>query len=160
MFRPFLIHSCFNPTSDYQTWKTQRRPENCRCKFRVSRDEANYWMGEGVIQHMIVGWTLLGEKPSPTYSENVFCFTNRASKTPRVMTVEKANIERAYIDGQESEIERIEVWGELAQEVWTALIVPYRPDPFYGRTLLFSSTENRTSVGIDRAGVPSDDTEI
>jgi hypothetical protein len=156
MLRPYLVHSCVNPTTSYQVWKTQQRPAKCRCKFRVSFDEAQYWLGEGVIQRKIVGWTTLGEKPTPTYSENVFCFTNRSAKTPRVMTIEKANIERAFINDVEHEKERIEIWGELARQIIFDLIVPERPDPFYGRTLIFSSVDQRTSVGINVPEVPRD----
>jgi len=166
--RPYLVHSCVNPTTSYQVWKTQQRPTKCRCKFRVSFDEAQYWLGEGVIQPKIVGWNLFGEKPTPTYSENVYCFTNRSAKTPRVMTVEKANIQRAYnstarlsapnpLNGQRewigeegaNERERIEIWGELARGIIFDLIVPERDDPFRGRTLIFSSTDQRTSVGVN-----------
>jgi hypothetical protein len=53
-----------------------------------------------------------------------------AQKTPRVMTIEKANIQRAYIDKNEEEIKRIEIWGELARELIGELTSTYWPEPF------------------------------
>jgi hypothetical protein len=136
-------------------WKTQKRPTKCRCKFRVSREEADYWLGEGVIQHKVVGWTTLGERPSPTYSETQFCFTNRAAKTPRVATIEEDHIERAYVEGHQWAIDRINEWGLLARQVVYDLIVPERYDPFEGRCMFLNISDDRTSVGVNVDKIPN-----
>lgn len=67
-----------------------------------------------------------------------------APKTPRVMTIEKANIERAYNVGHvetqdEDEVARIEAWDEMTQDVRRSVIVTYWPDvydPFEGKPVV------------------------
>lgn len=89
--------------------------------------------------------------------------TVRAHKTPRVMTIERANIERAteslmraggkwvYKGGDVPEdAVRIETWGQLTDEIRRGMIVTYWPepeDPFRGRVMFPFAVDNRTSVG-------------
>jgi hypothetical protein len=75
----------------------------------------------------------------PTRTRNLVMVV-RAHKTPRVHTIEKADIERAYIDGKQEDIDRINAWGELSQEVLVGLmcdrVCDEKQDPFYGMPIL------------------------
>jgi len=51
--------------------------------------------------------------------------TVQVKKSP---TIEKAHIERAYVDGNEIEQARIESYGELNKEVWAELVVGAEPE--------------------------------
>jgi len=78
-----------------------------------------------------------------------------AKKTPRAQTIEKAHIERAYVNQYAKDIERIEEWGKLAQEMIASLIAPYRPDPFEGCPVLWSiKPDERSSKGVDVPRLP------
>lgn len=145
--RTFLVHNCFNPTSSFEVWKDQQAKRKCSCKLRLNRNVVEDWLDEGIIQPIITGWNNLGEKPSPQYSEDVFCFTRRAARTPRVATVEEEHIQRAYVDNQKWAQDRINEWGKLAHGVIESLMVPWRDDPFEGRCLFLNEHDDRTSVG-------------
>ena len=67
-----------------------------------------------------------------------------SGKTPRVATIEFAHIQRAYVNGYEEDIQRIEEYGKLGQDLLRNLIVPFRPDPWEGRTLFSFSRDERT----------------
>jgi hypothetical protein len=130
----------------------ETRPKNCRCSYRVTADEAEKLVKNGIADYLIIDWRYNAEKkvffPAPNLNlvwggkqaeELGLVKSSYAAKTPRVMTIEKANIERAYLDGREDEIARIEAWGELQRDVWASITVSY-PDlwecPFRGRAVL------------------------
>jgi hypothetical protein len=71
-----------------------------------------------------------------------------AKQTPRVQTIEKAHMERAYLDGKKADIERIDAWGELQQDVWAKLMADFIPNPWgEGRPLVIDSNDLRSSIG-------------
>ena len=51
-----------------------------------------------------------------------------APKTPRVATIEKAHIERAYVYGNKDAAERINEYGRMDKEMLAGLIVGYEPE--------------------------------
>lgn len=71
-------------------------------------------------------------------------FIGTRKQTPRCETIEKAHIERAYIDGKEEDAARIDTYGELTRELWTSLLVPFQPDPFPGRPVLANFNDDRS----------------
>ncbi len=80
-----------------------------------------------------------------------------AKQTPRAQTIEKAHIQRAYVNQYPEDIERIEAWGQMARDVIEKMIVPYRPDPFEGCPVLWSfRPDERSSVGIDVPTIPKE----
>ena len=84
--------------------------------------------------------------------------TVRAHKTPRVMTIERANIERWLFDGDEDEGLRIEAWDELTQEIRFEILRVYWPeiaDPFRGFPVLpHIGGDQRTTLGKTLDEVP------
>ena len=83
-----------------------------------------------------------------------------AKQTPRVQTIEKAHIERAYVNQYPEDVARIEEWGRLAQELIVSLIVPARSDPFEGRAVVWSfRPDERSSLGVDVPHQPSHEPE-
>lgn len=71
----------------------------------------------------------------------------RALKTPRVATIERSHCERAYVSGDQDEIDRIEAYGELGREFINSLMAPFREDPTEGRILFCFAGELRTKGG-------------
>jgi hypothetical protein len=68
-----------------------------------------------------------------------------AKRTPRVATIEKAHMERAYLfGGDQTERERIEAYGEMNKEFFDSLIVPFREDPTEGRLIFCFSPDERS----------------
>ncbi len=130
----------------------ETRPKNCRCSYRVSTADAEQLVKNGIADYLITEWRYNEEKkvyfPAPNSNlvwggkqaeELGLVKSSYAAKTPRVMTIEKANVERAYLDERQDEIDRIEIWGELQRGVWQALVQEYAHDwvdPFEGRTVL------------------------
>lgn len=128
------------------------RPEKCRCSYRVTTVEAEALVKNGIADYLITDWRYNEEKkvffpiegPNLVWggkqAENLgLVRSSLAAKTPRVMTIEKANLERAYVDGRQDEIDRIEIWGELARGVLESLTTEYVGeifDPFKGCPVL------------------------
>jgi hypothetical protein len=125
------------------------RPKNCRCSYRVTTAEADHLIKHGLASPLITDWRYNEEKkvffPAPNLNlvwggkqaeELGLVRSSLAMKTPRVMTIEKANLERAYTgtaaepNGSKDEQERIEIWGEMAREVIHKLTKIYWPEPF------------------------------
>jgi hypothetical protein len=145
----------------------ETRPEKCRCSYRVTTTEAELLVKNGIADYLITDWRYNADKkiffpaPNPNLvwggkkAEDLGLIrSSLAQKTPRVMTIEKANIERAYVDGRKDEIERIEVWGELARGVIRDLTSYYEHqpfDPFKGCPVLSIPVgwEPRSSIGTD-----------
>lgn len=143
------------------------RPERCRCSFRVTKEEAEALIANGIAQPLITEWRFNAEKrvffpaPNPNLvwggkqAEDLGLVRAAfAAKTPRVQTIEKAHIERAYIDGKQEDVERIEEWGRLARQVLELVTVEYvgEPrDPFKGCPVLSipPGFDQRTCPGKD-----------
>lgn len=80
-----------------------------------------------------------------------------AKKTPRVATIEKAHIHRAYLDNNKEEQERIEVYGLMTLE--SRIEMGIKPEPAddpktgtgrncdYGRSPFARIADERTSIG-------------
>jgi hypothetical protein len=81
----------------------------------------------------------------------------KALKTPRVATIEKAHIYRAYVDGDKEEAERIEAYGLMTLEARIEMGIKPEPadDPKTGtgrnydtgRSPFARIADERTSIG-------------
>lgn len=149
--RPVLIHSCFDQVIG------QLRPATCRCKYRISLADARLYVKQGKASWLIVdyknsvpveSWNLVWGREAEK-NEDQETRGSYAKQTPRVQTIEKAHMERAYLDGKKADIDRINVWGELAQEVLASLIITeFGDDPFEGRAVLYLiGFDQRASAG-------------
>lgn len=154
--------------SDAATVLGQVRPKNCRCSYRVTTLEADHLVKHGIASYLVTDWRYNEEKkvffpaPNPNLvwggaqaEELGLVRSSLAQKTPRVMTIEKANIERAYLDNRQDEIDRIEIWGQMAKGVLAAITVNYWPelhDPFKGCPVISVpyGWDARTCPGITR----------
>lgn len=86
-----------------------------------------------------------GAKPTPKSSA-------LAKKTPRVATIEKAHIERAYIYNYKEDQERIEDYGRLTAEARKELIVPYSSDLSEDRLLFCLTSDSNIKPGTYAVG--------
>lgn len=146
---PWLSDSHLSKEDFNSLWKQaaeslgEVRKVNCRCSYRITSAEAEILVKHGIADYLITEWRFNEEKkkffpaPNPNLvwggkqAEDLgLVRSSKAMKTPRVMTIEKANLQRAYLDGNQDEIDRIEVWGELAREVIFDLTATYWPEPF------------------------------
>jgi hypothetical protein len=75
-----------------------------------------------------------------------------AKKTPRVATIEKAHIERAYIYNYKEDQERIEDYGRLTLEARKELVVPFFPDLSEGRLLFCLTSDSNIKPGVYAVG--------
>ena len=85
-----------------------------------------------------------------------------SKKTPRVATIEKAHIIRAYVNGNKDEQERIEAYGLMTLETRIAMPIGVEPpdDPStgtgrncdWGRSPFAKISDERTSLGLGRIG--------
>ena len=167
--RPSLVHHCHSQNLN------EPKPAKCRCRYRVTLDQAKKLVEEGLASWLIVDWKkdsagasipvtswnlVWGSKHEDKDEELEAVRSAFALKTPRVQTIEKAHIERAFIGtkefpkGSPIEIERINEWGRLAQEVISDLTVEYAPDfvdPFEGKPVFyFIGYEPRTKGGYSK----------
>lgn len=157
--RPVLIHSCFDQSIG------DLRPSKCRCRYRISLERAKEFVKQGKAQWLIVdykntvpveSWNLVwGRAPDEDEKETSGSYSKM---TPRVETIEKTHMERAYVDGKKADIARINIWGQMSQEMLLSMIVPERYDPFKGEPILFLiGWDERSCVGKD---VPHDSMRI
>lgn len=141
-FRPVLVHACFDQRLG------QLRPPTCRCRYRISVDEANEHVAQGRADWVIVDWRngfpvegsnlVWGARPEKQREKDEKLSSAYALKTPRVHTLEKADLERAYVNGKQDDLDRIQAWGELAREVIAELTKPWDGhDPFEGRAVCY-----------------------
>ena len=169
LIRPSLIHHCFDQAAG------DPRPAKCRCRYRVTTEQAKKLVEEGLASYLIVDWKkdsagasipvtswnlVWGSKHEDKDEELEAVRSAFALKTPRVQTIEKAHMERAYIGtkefpkGSPLEQARINEWGRLAQEVIAGLTKTYWPklhDPFEGKPVFyFIGYEPRTKGGYSK----------
>lgn len=153
----------------------ETRPRSCRCSYRVTVAEADLLVKNGIADYLITDWRYNEERktffPAPNFNlvwggkqaEDLGLIkASYAAKTPRVMTIEKANIERAFCSGDskkekrvsQAELERIEAWGELQREVWAELTTSY-PDfwecPFRGKPVLSLIGWDQRTKSVDKS---------
>jgi hypothetical protein len=143
----------------------QTRPKKCRCSYRVSAEDAKALVEKSIAAWIVVDWRFNEDKKYffPIEGANLvwggkqaedmgLVRSSLAQKTPRVMTLEKANLERAYVDERKDEQERIEIWGEMQRKVWADITNSNWDgyDPFKGRSVLqLNSTDQRSAKGVD-----------
>lgn len=204
--RPYLVHHCFSQHLG------EPRPEHCRCVYRVSKEDRDMLIAEGLAEKLVenIPTDRIREYTCPlcgndkkfvrsclncdkkgrlfekivvqNISENVVVTVSspaeageilgtvrdsRALKTPRVATLERPQIERAYLPLEKvcgqwgykkqrpMDVDRIEEWGVLAQQVIDAMTTAYWPeltDHFKGRAVLMMVGDQRTMGRIEREG--------
>jgi len=86
-----------------------------------------------------------------------------AKKTPRVATIEKAHIERAYVQNDKEEQERIEAYGLMTLESRISMKIGVEPPDDLatgtgrkydtGRSPFARISDERTSLGIGKFGI-------
>lgn len=96
------VHTC------YSIELGEPRPIGCKCREYVSVEEAENRIKKGAAR-----WVVGYDRPKPYEDGSQICMTGRTKKTPRGATIEKAHIERAYVDGDAEEQRRIETYGLL-----------------------------------------------
>lgn len=153
-FRPIVVHACFDQRLG------QLRPQTCRCRYRVAVDEAKKFVTQGKADWIIVDWRggfpvegsnlVWGARPEIKRDSDEKLSSAYAAKTPRVHTIEKADLERAYVSGKQDDIDRINAWGELAREVIAEITVEWDGyDPFEGRAVFYIPGLGRCNAGRD-----------
>jgi hypothetical protein len=100
------VHSCYNIELG------EPRPVPCACRKIVSIVVANQLVKLGAAD-----WETGYDRRKPYPDGGKICLTGRTSKTPRCATIEKAHIERAYVDNDLEEKTRIEDYGALTKAV-------------------------------------------
>lgn len=149
--KPFLIHSCFSISLG------EPRPAKCSCRKRLTQKQADDLLEQNLAERIVAeyrydedqkqiipihSWDLVWSQAAPEDADELVS-SGYALKTPRVHTIEKADLHRAYLDGKQLDIDRIEEWGRMAKEVIESLIVPFIEDPFEGRAIL-------PTIGLDQ----------
>ena len=112
-----LTHTC------YSIERGDLKPKVCACRKRVSRLKAKLMVIDGLAEYV-----LMYDKQNIYHSPNEICIIERKKSTPRAATIERAHIERAYLDGDLQEQERIKVYGEMQREFFTSLTNLYDND--------------------------------
>lgn len=142
-----IVHKCYSadlgdPMPPKRSPRRGYSGRICRCKELISDTTAEQWVDEG--QALWVG-------------KGQIAFTGRVKKTPRGATIEKAHIERAYIDKDEEEVARIEEYGIitlLSRIRIGRYYVTLKEEPVggrdtdWGRPLFSRLADERTSGGI------------
>jgi hypothetical protein len=127
----------------------EMRPAKCRCSYRVTSAEAEHLVKNGIANWLITDWRYNEDRKVffPVEGPNLvwggkqaedlgLVRSSLAAKTPRVQTIEKAHIERAFVgtaahpEGDPEEQARINLWGELSRQVIQELTTPYWPEVF------------------------------
>jgi hypothetical protein len=150
-FRTVLVHACFDQRLG------QERPARCKCQYRITNEQAQEFVVQGKADWVIVAYKngfpvegcnlVWGARPTKEEIEAQLVKSAYAAKTPRVQTVEKADIERAYVNQYPEDIERIEVWGEMSKDVIADLTIPWDgSDPFEGRSVILFVTDQRSAA--------------
>lgn len=148
-----LIHTCndrdtdprnmghFNLTRRYYTDDPLFKsflpiPLKCKCKKRVNLLLAKIMIANGQALRVYKPTVGKADTLEDGHSKNISHLdrtqivkvVNRA-QTPRVDVVTKAHMERAYVSGNQFDIEHIEMIHEMLVKGLKALIVPFEPHP-------------------------------
>ncbi|MGH7748276.1 MAG: hypothetical protein ACREQ5_26495 [Candidatus Dormibacteria bacterium] len=124
-------------------------PKKCSCKLFVDSEIAEIFVEQGKACRIY-----RPSKNKPLIEDDMdyidvtqIVMPITRSKTPRVDLIAAADIERAFIDGQQRYINLIESVHDMIMEERAKLIVPFRPDPFEGRALFPFALDERTQGG-------------
>jgi hypothetical protein len=163
------VHSCFakteirnlenmSETRFYYTDDPLRKsfkalPEKCVCKKLVTVERASLFLAQGKAFKVYRPGTKKDwskDLPFQMQEDDIMQVVMPVvrSQTPRVDLVTRADIERAYIDGQEKSVRLIEEIHKMIMEERAKLIVPFQPDPQEGRLLFPFSPDQRTKGGL------------
>ena len=160
--RRVIVHSCHAETEirNKENFNSRRRyysddpkfesfkaiPIKCSCKKMVTEEQAKIYIEQGKAFKVYKPKDKrpLDDKRVDHY-QIVMPVTK--SQTPRVDLITKADIERAYVDGQEKYIRQIELIHEMIMEERAKLIVPFQEDPCDGRLLFPFGPDQRTYRG-------------
>jgi hypothetical protein len=121
-------------------------PEKCECKKTVTLSRATILVLQGTALK------IYKPKYKRPLNENrvdrfkIVMLVNRV-QTPRVDLITKADIERAYVDGNNNYIKHIEELHNMIMEERAKLIVPFQEDPTEGRLLFPFGPDQRTVGG-------------
>ena len=123
------VHTC------YSLDLFERKPSVCACRKEITAKEARDWVKTGLAE-----WVVLYDRVKPYRTHNQICMSGKKKATPRVATIEKAHMERAYCDGDLEEQERIKEYGASKVAFIVALMRYYDEDEhraaerkFFGR---------------------------
>jgi hypothetical protein len=139
------VHTC------YSIELSEPRPVICKCRELISAQDAEDRIKKGMAR-----WAVGYDRPKPYEDGSQICMTGRTKKTPRGATIEKAHMERAYIDGDKEEQLRIETYGLLtllARISVGKVIKGFGTEPQdgretdWGRSWLVDFTDQRTVGG-------------
>jgi hypothetical protein len=107
------IHTCFSQRAG------EEMPPKCACRRKTDPADARR-----LVALDNVDWIIIGKR---TFRDKVCVVIEVSQKTPRVATIEKAHIERAYANDPKDpsgaeERERIEEYGRLTLASWNAMV--------------------------------------
>jgi hypothetical protein len=111
------VHTC------YSLDLYERKPDVCACRKEITAKNAREWVKTGLAE-----WVVLYDKAKPYRTHNQICMSGKKKATPRVATIEKAHMERAYLDGDLEEQERIKEYGKSKVAFIVALMRYYDED--------------------------------
>lgn len=128
--------------------KFKKNCQNCKGAGEVEKS----------YPHDVLGIDIVLVTTGALNDDGVLVYRSVKSKqTPRVATIEKAHIYRAYVDGDKEEQERIEVYGELILQARIDMGIKPEPadDPKtgtgrncdFGRSPFARIADERTSIG-------------
>jgi hypothetical protein len=125
-----LVHNCHRAGD--------RMTKRCACKLYIEYAEAKEQVRQGLADWQ---WVFVpGKKAFQTHGAIV---AERAGKTPRVATLEKAQMQRAS-EGKEDDQEKVAAYGEMTLQWVTDLIAECRPDAYPGMPAVPMWADQRT----------------
>ena len=140
------VHSC------YSIEQGEARPIPCACRKVVSVALAHEMIKRGEAE-----WVVGYDKAQPYHEGMKICLTGRTTQTPRCATIEKAHIERAYVNGNLEEVARIEEYGALTRAIRESITKMIPEEEFlrnreqdWGIPVLQFIEDNRTPGGVNR----------
>lgn len=102
------VHTCFSIQLG------EELPTVCACNRTITLHQAQRWVRTGLSD-----WISVGKR---TFHDKLCMINGSARRTPRAATIDKAHIERAYVDGSLEEQIRIKEYGLINQEELAKLI--------------------------------------
>jgi hypothetical protein len=128
--------------------KFKKSCQNCHGTGEVEKSYPHDILGTDIV---LVTTGALNDDGIPVYR------SVKAKQTPRVATIEKSHIEKAYLEGNKEETERIEIYGLMILEARIEMGIKPEPadDPRtgtgrhcdYGRSPFVRIADERTSIG-------------
>jgi hypothetical protein len=138
------VHVC------YAIELSEQKPKKCRCRLWVTREQSEDLVCSGMARHVV-----RYDRAKPYEDDRQICLLGKAGKTPRCATIEKAHLERAYVDGDIEEQRRVNVYGllTLLERIKAGKkFVPSKFEPEGGRETdlnipIFSFVEDQRTKG-------------